>query len=98
MTISITELEKIASLACLNTAEDQTSKLNEEINSIMNFVEQLRSLDTQGIAPLFHPLALHQRLREDTVTEEECIAELEALAPLFEDNLYLVPKVIESDK
>ena len=42
--------------------------------------------------PLLHPFALHQRLRADAVTEEDCIAELEAIAPLFEDDLYLVPK------
>jgi aspartyl-tRNA(Asn)/glutamyl-tRNA(Gln) amidotransferase subunit C len=98
MKLSKTDIEKIASLACLDTSTDQTSQLNEEINAIMDFVEQLRSVDTQGIAPLFHPLALHQRLREDAITEEDCIAELEAIAPLFEDNLYLVPKVIESGK
>lgn len=96
MTLSTDDLKKIARLAHLDTASDQTAQLNEEVNSIMNFVEQLCSFDTQDVAPLFHPLALHQRLREDSVTEQECIAELEALAPLFEDNLYLVPKVIES--
>ncbi len=98
MTLSKTDIEKIGRLACLDTTTDQTSQLNEEVNSIMDFVEQLRSVDTQGFAPLFHPLALHQRLREDAITEEDCIAELEAIAPLFEDNLYLVPKVIESGK
>ena len=98
MTLSKTDIKKIGRLACLDTTTDQTSQLNEEVNSIMDFVEQLRSVDTQGFAPLFHPLALHQRLREDAITEEDCIAELEAIAPLFEDNLYLVPKVIESGK
>lgn len=98
MTLSKTDFEKIAKLACLDTSSELSAQLNEEINSIMDFVEQLRATDTQGIAPLFHPLALHQRLREDVVTEEECIAELEAMAPLFDDNLYLVPKVIESEK
>lgn len=97
MTLSSTDIENIARLACLD-ASDNTAQLNEEINSIMNFVEQLRSMDTNGVAPLFHPLALHQRLRADELTEEECIAELEAMAPLFEDDLYLVPKVIESGK
>lgn len=96
MTLSTDDLKKIARLAHLDAVSDQTAKLNEEVNSIMNFVEQLCSFDTQDVAPLFHPLALHQRLREDSVTEQECIAELEALAPFFEDNLYLVPKVIES--
>lgn len=98
MSISKKDLEKVAHLAYLDIDTDSSSQLGEEINSIMNFVEQLRGVNTQEVAPLFHPLALHQRLRADTVTEEDCIADLEAMAPLFEDNLYLVPKVIESGK
>ena len=98
MTISTKDIEKIARLARLDINKEPSSQLNEEVNSIMSFVEQLRSIDTHETAPLFHPLALHQRLRADTVTEEDCLAELETIAPLFEDRLYLVPKVIESSK
>ena len=98
MTISHEELAKIARLAYLDTDAAQSTKLTEEISSIMDFVEQLKSVDTKNIAPLFHPIALHQRLRADSITEEDCCAELEALAPMFEELLYLVPKVLESDK
>ncbi len=96
MTVSPKELEKMARLTYLNLDSNNSSQLNDEINSIIEFVDKLRALDTSKVAPLFHPLALHQRMRADEVTEEECIADLEQLAPLFEDNLYLVPKVIES--
>ena len=96
MTISNQDIEKIARLAYLDIEPHSSSALKEEINSIMNFVDQLRTLDTKHVAPLFHPLALHQALRTDEVTEQDCIAELEAIAPLFENDLYLVPKVIES--
>lgn len=98
MTISSKDLEKISRLAYLNIDQEHLTQLTQEISSIMDFVDQLRTVDTQSVTPLSHPFALHQRLREDVVTEEDCIAELEAIAPLFEDNLYLVPKVIESDK
>lgn len=98
MTISQKDLEKIAGLAYLDSESSSTTQLAQEVSAIMDFVEQLRSADTQNVAPLFHPLALHQRLRMDAVTEEDCIRELEEIAPLFEDDLYLVPKVIESDK
>ncbi|MCL9683681.1 Asp-tRNA(Asn)/Glu-tRNA(Gln) amidotransferase subunit GatC [Legionella maioricensis] len=98
MTISQKDLEKIARLAYLDTESSDSSRLTHEVSAIMDFVDQLRSVETKNVAPLFHPFALHQRLRTDEVTEEDCIAELEAMAPVFEDNLYLVPKVIESDK
>ncbi|MFJ1267404.1 Asp-tRNA(Asn)/Glu-tRNA(Gln) amidotransferase subunit GatC [Legionella lytica] len=98
MTITPTELEKIAQLAYLDTDTDHTPQLIQEVNEIIDFVEQLRSVDTTDISPLFHPFALQQRLRPDAITEESCLAELEAIAPLFEDDLYLVPQVIEQDK
>lgn len=98
MTISPKDLEKIAQLAYLDKDTDLAPKLIQEINEIMDFVDQLRAVDTTDVAPLFHPFALHQRLRPDVITEEECLAELEEIAPLFEDNLYLVPQVIDQDK
>jgi aspartyl-tRNA(Asn)/glutamyl-tRNA(Gln) amidotransferase subunit C len=98
MTISTQDLEKIARLAYLEIDAEHSAQLTQEISSIMDFVDQLRAVDTTEVAPLFHPFALHQRLRTDEVTEADCIAELEAIAPMFEDNLYLVPKVIESGK
>ena len=98
MTISVTELRSIEELAHLETNPKEIETLSNEINSIINFVEQLREINTTGIAPLFHPMDLHQRLREDIVTEEDCLAELAEIAPLFEEGLYLVPKVIDSGK
>jgi aspartyl-tRNA(Asn)/glutamyl-tRNA(Gln) amidotransferase subunit C len=96
MTISSNNLEKIARLASLDIDSESSAQLTEEINSIMDFVDQLRAVDTSQVEPLCHPLALHQRLRMDEITEAACVAELGALAPLFKDNLYMVPKVIES--
>lgn len=95
MTISPNDLEKIANLAYLDSGLDKSPKLIQEINEIMDFVDQLRSVNTHEVEPLFHPIASHQRLRSDAITEEDCLAELEALAPLFENNLYLVPQVID---
>ncbi len=98
MTISPEELAKIARLAYLNVEPESAPQLTQEVSAIMDFVEQLRAVDTSQIAPLFHPFTLHQRLRTDEVTEEECLAELAAIAPHFEDNLYLVPQVIDTGK
>lgn len=84
------ELKKIAKLAHLET----TTSLEHDVSTIMDYVEQLRQINTDGVAPLLNPLDLHQRLRTDEANEENCLAELAEIAPLFVDNLYLVPKVI----
>lgn len=91
-----TDLENIAQLAYFDPEAGEDTQLAEEVGAIMDFVEQLRQIQTTGIAPLFHPFDLHQRLREDAISEEDCRQQLAEIAPLFEDDLYLVPKVIDS--
>jgi aspartyl-tRNA(Asn)/glutamyl-tRNA(Gln) amidotransferase subunit C len=94
MSMSLKDLQKIAALAYLNIEEDEAPELMQEVSEILEFVEQLRSVPTTNVTPLFHPLPLNQRLRTDEITEDSCLAELKELAPLFEDDLYLVPQVI----
>lgn len=95
MPLSVDEFKQISELAYLDTSLN--AQLEKDIEAIMDFVEQLSAQDTSNILPLFHPFDLHQRLRPDAVTEEDCLAELAELAPLFEEDLYLVPKVLESE-
>ncbi|MET0001706.1 MAG: Asp-tRNA(Asn)/Glu-tRNA(Gln) amidotransferase subunit GatC, partial [Candidatus Thiodiazotropha lotti] len=66
-----------------------------ELSNILALVEQLEAADTDNIEPMAHPLHMAQRLREDQVTEPDRRNQNQAVAPLVENGLYLVPKVIE---
>lgn len=97
MTINLDELNSMTHLAYLEPDPDEQAVLAAEISAIMDFVQQLAKVDTRGVMPLLHPMDLHQRMRQDEISaEEDCLAQLESLAPHFEDNLYLVPNVMES--
>lgn len=98
MSISREQLKKLNQLAYLENDETCAEQLAENVNHILNLAEQLTAIDTTGVMPLFHPLDLHQRLRDDTADEASCLAELEQIAPHFSDNLYWVPKVIDDKK
>lgn len=98
MAISAEELQAIAALASLDSDCEDSQSLVEEVNGIIDFVAQLRQVETSQVAPLFHPYDLHQRLRPDEISEANCVEALEQIAPLFEDGFYLVPKVIDSGK
>ncbi len=100
MAILKNELEKIAALASIGMNSENSTQLAHDVATIMNFVEQLRSVNTIGITPLHHPLDQHQhqRLRVDEVREENQVSKLASIAPLFADDLYLVPKVIDIGK
>jgi aspartyl-tRNA(Asn)/glutamyl-tRNA(Gln) amidotransferase subunit C len=62
---------------------------------VLQLVDQLQAVNTEGVAPMAHPLDEAQVLRADAVTEPNRREAFLALAPLAEDGLYLVPKVIE---
>lgn len=96
MPLTENDWEKIAQLACLDCNASSNPQLADEVKAIMTFMAQLSKVDTTNIAPLFHPLDLHQRLREDEISEQDCGQELAKTAVFFAEGYYLVPKVIDS--
>ncbi len=95
MALDKSEVEKIAHLARLQLSEDDVGEVTKRITDILALIDQMQSVDTENVDPLAHPLDVVQRLREDEVTEHNQRDELQKLAPLSEDGLFLVPKVIE---
>ncbi|HBI21689.1 MAG TPA: Asp-tRNA(Asn)/Glu-tRNA(Gln) amidotransferase GatCAB subunit C [Legionella sp.] len=93
-------LTKMAALANLdlNSNNDMKAQLTHDVGVIMDYVEQLRQVNTQGVTPLLHPLDLNQRLRTDTASDESCLTQLAELAPLFENDLYIVPKTLLTEQ
>ena len=70
-----------------------------QLNGFFDIVEQMRAVDTSGLEPLAHPVAVIQditlRLREDAVSEPNQRDLNQQSAPAVEQGLFLVPKVIE---
>jgi aspartyl-tRNA(Asn)/glutamyl-tRNA(Gln) amidotransferase subunit C len=96
MTISLEQLKQLATLAHLNIAPEITPKLTNDINAIFEFVEVLRNVDTRDVQPMMHPIDAIQPLRHDEAIPCGLNEALGKIAPKFNDNLYWVPKVIQS--
>ena len=95
MSLERSDVEKIAHLARLAVSGDELDAVASDLSNILGLVEQMNSVDTQGVTPMAHPLHMSQRLREDTVTETDQRDYFQSIAPATENGLYLVPKVIE---
>lgn len=95
MSLQRSDVEKIAHLARLAVSEDELDAVTADLSNILHLVAQMEAADTTGVEPMAHPLHMAQRLREDVVTEEDLRDKFQAVAPLTEDGLYLVPRVIE---
>jgi len=89
------KIEKLATLARIAINEDTISDVTTRLSSVLDLVDQLQAIDTDGVAPMSHPMQSTQRLREDEVTELNQREALQAVAPDIEKGLFLVPKVIE---
>ena len=59
------EVERIARLARLSLSIDERDLFARQLTGILRYAEQLRDVDTSGVAPTSHPLALSSPLRED---------------------------------
>ena len=95
MSLERTDVEKIAHLARLAVSEEELDAVAGDLTNILNLVEQMNAVDTQGVEPMAHPLHMVQRLRPDEVTEENQRDHFQAIAPQTDSGLYLVPRVIE---
>jgi aspartyl-tRNA(Asn)/glutamyl-tRNA(Gln) amidotransferase subunit C len=89
------DVEKIAHLARLAISPQETARYVQDLSRILDLVAQMEAVDTRGVEPMAHPLHMAQRLRPDQPTEPDRRDRFQAIAPLTEAGLYLVPKVIE---
>lgn len=95
MSLSADQVRQVAHLARLELKPEQVEHYATQLSRILDMVGELSKVDTQGVVPMAHPLAMNQRLRPDAVTEPDRRADYQAHAPAVQDGLFLVPKVIE---
>ena len=99
MALSSTDIARIASLARLQLAPEESERMLTQINGFFDIVARMQAVDTTGIAPLAHPVAAIEdvtlRLADDVVSEPDNRAANQKSAPAVEAGLFLVPKVIE---
>lgn len=95
MSIERQEIEKLATLSRIAIGEDTITEVSLRLSSVLELVDQLQAVNTEGVEAMSHPMKATQRLREDEVSEINQREALQAIAPDTEEGLFLVPKVIE---
>lgn len=95
MALTRRQVDHIAHLARLALSEEEATEYGAQLSRILDLVDQLQRVETRGVEPMAHPLDMVQRLRPDEVTEADQRDHYQRNAPLAEQGLYLVPRVIE---
>jgi len=94
MKITKDEVMHVANLARLDMDEASIDKFAGQIGTILEYVDVLNRVDTQGVTPTSHAISLTNVFREDR--EQKTLERDQALAnaPQKEDGNFIVPKVI----
>ena len=99
MSLTLMDVRAIAELARLELERDEEEAMLGQLNAFFRIVEQMGTVDTSGVEPLYTPLsavqAVQAPLRDDVVTENDHRAENLQNAPAADAGLFLGPRVIE---
>jgi aspartyl-tRNA(Asn)/glutamyl-tRNA(Gln) amidotransferase subunit C len=95
MSLDLAQVHRVAHLARIEISEAQAERVLAQLNDIFRMIERMQAVDTEGVEPMSHPLGGAQRLRDDVVTVGNERAANLANAPLQDNGLFLVPRVIE---
>jgi aspartyl-tRNA(Asn)/glutamyl-tRNA(Gln) amidotransferase subunit C len=95
MAVDTATVRRIAHLSRIAVQDEEVAHLQSELNAILDFVEQLRGVDVEGVEPMTSVMPMQLKKREDQVTDGFIADEIVANAPRREDHFFVVPKVVE---
>jgi aspartyl-tRNA(Asn)/glutamyl-tRNA(Gln) amidotransferase subunit C len=86
---------RIARLARIAVPADELEPLAGELSRILEWIEQLNEVDTEGVPPMTSVAAMKLAWRADRVTDGGRPEDILANAPERQDGYFVVPKVLE---
>jgi len=88
-------VNKLSGLAKLEFDKESKKDIIDDLNKIIQFVEKLNELDTEGVEPLTYMTKEVNTLRDDvaknSITKEDALKN----APQKDSDYFIVPKVLE---
>lgn len=87
-------IEYVGILAKLELSDAEKEEAKEDMEKMLDYIDTLNELDTDGVEPLSHVFPVHNVFREDVVTNGDGSADTLANAPLAKDQRFKVPKTI----
>ena len=95
MKLDINTINKIAKLARIRLSEDEAKDLLKDINSILDWVEQLNEVNTDSIKPLANISSSTLPKRQDEAKNINSSDEILENSPDKLEGYFAVPKVVE---
>ena len=95
MKIDIKTIEKLASLSKLSFTKEELDLISKDMSKMVDFINQLDEIDTEGVEPLIHVNEGFNNWREDEI--REMLDQKEALSnsPIKDSTYFKLPKVLD---
>ena len=95
MSVDAETVRRIAHLARIKVTEAEVPSLQDELNTMLAFVEQLSEVNIEGVEPMTSVTPMTMKKRSDVVDDGEIADDIVKNAPAVEGHYFLVPKVVE---
>ena len=95
MALTGDQVRWVAHLARLELSDAELETMTRQLSAIVEYVNQLQQVNTDGVEPLAHPLPLQNVFRDDDAGPSLPVDEALANAPDRRGDFYGVPAVLE---
>lgn len=89
------QVRRVALLSRLEMSDEEIATFSGQLSAILEYIEKLNELDTEGVEPLAHCLEVSNVFREDALRLSLGAEKALANAPQREDDYFKVPKVLD---
>lgn len=94
-TISNETIDYVSILAKLELSEEEKETAKKDIAKMLDYIDKLNELDTDGVEPMSHIFEMQNVFREDVITNTDNSALVLQNAPGVKNGMYKVPRIME---
>ncbi len=95
MSLTPEEVRHIATLARVGLNDDEVSRFQGQLSQILDYFHRLQEVDTEGVPPTAHTLAMRNVMRDDEPRPSSDKEDILANAPERQDDLFRVRAILE---
>lgn len=88
-------IEYVGILAKLELSDEEKEQAKKDMGSMLDYIDKLNELDTEGVEPMSHVFPVNNVFREDIVTNGDDRDRILSNAPEEKDGTFVVPKTFD---
>lgn len=88
-------IEYVGILAKLELSDEERDQAKKDMGRMLDYIDKLNELDTEGIEPMSHIFPVSNVFREDVVVNGDDREQMLANAPRKKEGTYMVPKTFD---